>query len=361
MRPLRWCGWCVGGQKTIAFLESPTQICPLTIQLLWGWLQQRLRVVYSRAAMLKPFSGEKILSPVEMRQKMAGFGENGGRNRRFWFRYPQKALPCAESRRLTYFASKWCTSLGCRISQEPKKIAESPCRGARNHAYSEPKPLNRFGKKILRGGRYPRLSYLHEFWWPSVKGFFGADGSNFPLSHRLSSSPLQHSRTTRASVWYSAWYVWLRRLTLTAASEWWAYSASRWATTPLCKRTRPISAVLNWCWKRPASSGKTPVFYYTRFCVGERRKNRLWEQVSLFSGMDILCPPEIRILSTTSGGRILVRFCILLLSSDTRVVFPLSKPIYYTDRLIFLPFVTYFFIFPCLLALRYQNQRMNGS
>ena len=50
--------------------------------------------------------------------------------------------------------------------------------------------------KILHGGRYPRRSYLHKFWWPSVKGFLGGRGSNFPFSHWLSSSPLQHSRTT---------------------------------------------------------------------------------------------------------------------------------------------------------------------
>jgi len=56
--------------------------------------------------MLKPFSGVKILSPVEMGPKMAVFGGNGGRNRRFWFRDLQKALSCAETRRLTYFASK---------------------------------------------------------------------------------------------------------------------------------------------------------------------------------------------------------------------------------------------------------------
>jgi len=37
---------------------------------------------------------------------MALLGENGGRNLGFWFRDPQKALPCVEPRRLTYFASK---------------------------------------------------------------------------------------------------------------------------------------------------------------------------------------------------------------------------------------------------------------
>ena len=52
-------------------------------------------------------------------------GKIGGRNLRFWFRDPQKALPCAERRRLTYFASNRCTRLGCSLSQEPKKVAES--------------------------------------------------------------------------------------------------------------------------------------------------------------------------------------------------------------------------------------------
>ena len=52
--------------------------------------------------MLNPFSGE----PSKWGPKMAVLGENGGRNLRFWFRDPQNALPCAEPRRLTYFASK---------------------------------------------------------------------------------------------------------------------------------------------------------------------------------------------------------------------------------------------------------------
>ena len=59
---------------------------------------------------------------------MAVFGENGGRNLRFSFRDPPKALPCAEPRRLTYF----CVKIGARVSavaflKNPpqKKVAES--------------------------------------------------------------------------------------------------------------------------------------------------------------------------------------------------------------------------------------------
>ena len=71
--------------------------------------------------MLKPFSAKKFCQKCG--PKMAVFGENGGRNLTFWFRDPQKALPCAEPRRLTYFASK--SVHACSLSQEPKKIAES--------------------------------------------------------------------------------------------------------------------------------------------------------------------------------------------------------------------------------------------
>ena len=89
---------------------------------------------------------------------MAVVWENGGRNLRFWFRDPQKALPCAEPRRLTYFASKsvhahlYC----CRLSKNQKNSRVT--LGARNHACAEPKPLNRsvvtyanFGDHRLRG------------------------------------------------------------------------------------------------------------------------------------------------------------------------------------------------------------------
>ena len=77
------------------------------------------RLLSSRP-MLKPYSGEKILSPVKMGPKMAVLGENGGPNLRYSFWDPQKALPGAEPRRLTYFASKSVRArLGCSLSEEP--------------------------------------------------------------------------------------------------------------------------------------------------------------------------------------------------------------------------------------------------
>ena len=62
------------------------------------------RLLSSRP-MLNPFSGEKIV-PSKWVRNMAVLEENGDRNVRFWFRDPQKTLPCAEPRWLTYFASK---------------------------------------------------------------------------------------------------------------------------------------------------------------------------------------------------------------------------------------------------------------
>ena len=41
--------------------------------------------------------------------------------------------------------------------------------------------------KILHGGRYRRRSYLHKFWWPSVKGFWVAGG-------QISPSPIDFHR-----------------------------------------------------------------------------------------------------------------------------------------------------------------------
>ena len=100
----------------------------------------------SSRPMLKPFSGKKIPSPVEMGPKNGGFGENGVQTLDIGFATPQKALSCAEPRRLTYFVSKSvCASRLYSLSQEPKNSRVTLCRGARNHACAEPKPLNRFG------------------------------------------------------------------------------------------------------------------------------------------------------------------------------------------------------------------------
>jgi len=106
-RPLRIrrITWPVSrGSKTVTFLECSTPICLSLYNFYWAPTTIKCRLLSSRP-MSKPFSGEKNC-PVEMGPKNGGLGENGGSNLRYWFRDPQKALPCADPRRLAYFVSK---------------------------------------------------------------------------------------------------------------------------------------------------------------------------------------------------------------------------------------------------------------
>jgi len=90
--------------------------------------------------MLKPFSGEKIISLVEMAPKMAGFFENGSRNLTFWFRDPQKHF-FARNRVFAVF----CVNIGARVSAvaflmnppPQKKIAESLCAEGREITHAQ--------------------------------------------------------------------------------------------------------------------------------------------------------------------------------------------------------------------------------
>jgi len=67
------------------------------------WNQQRrLRGVYMGAHHCKAVFGRK--SPVKTGPKMAVFRELRGVSVKFLFSNPEKAHPCAEPRRLTYYA-----------------------------------------------------------------------------------------------------------------------------------------------------------------------------------------------------------------------------------------------------------------
>jgi len=111
-------------------------ICLFTILLLLG--SDNDYGSFCSRPMLKPFSGENFC-PVEIGPKNGGFGENGGL---------------------------------VLVLRPPKGTLD----------------------KILRGGRYLRPNHLYKFCSPSVKGFLGGGGQISPFP-RLSSSPLQHSRT----------------------------------------------------------------------------------------------------------------------------------------------------------------------
>ena len=122
---------------------------------------------------------------------MAGFGENGGRNLRFWFRDPQKALPCAEPRRLTYFVSKsFCARLGCSLSQEPPPQKKSSRvtlpRGAKSRMRSTETPQPIWIKFCDMVDIADVVTYIN-FGDHRLRGFWGA-GS------QISPSPIDFHR-----------------------------------------------------------------------------------------------------------------------------------------------------------------------
>jgi len=71
-----------------------------------------------------------------MGPKNGGFGENGGRNHRFWFCDPQKALPCG-----TASFDVFCVKIGARVSAvaflKNQKIAESLCAEGREITHAQ--------------------------------------------------------------------------------------------------------------------------------------------------------------------------------------------------------------------------------
>ena len=95
------------GSKKLHFWNPRPRFAYSLYNFYWVPTTIKGRLLTSRP-MLKPFSGEKILSRRNGAQKWQFFFWGGmrGQNLRYWFRDPQKALPCGELRRLTYFASK---------------------------------------------------------------------------------------------------------------------------------------------------------------------------------------------------------------------------------------------------------------
>jgi len=132
-RPLRMrrITWPVSrGSKAITYLESPTPICLSLYNFYWTTTTIKDRLL-SCHPMLKPFSGEKIQSR-QNGPNMAVFWGKWGSKPEILVSRPQKALPCAEPRRLTYFASK-----SVRASQGPKKVAESLCAEGREITHAQ--------------------------------------------------------------------------------------------------------------------------------------------------------------------------------------------------------------------------------
>ena len=89
------------------------------------------------------------------------------------------------------------SGVGCRLLEEPGKKRSRVNILMRNFAHT--------GKNETHWGIVTKFCMSVDiqdvitcaiFLWRSVKGFGRGKGSNFPFSHWLASSPLQHSRTT---------------------------------------------------------------------------------------------------------------------------------------------------------------------
>ena len=118
---------------------------------------------------------------------MAVLGGNGGQILRFWFRDPQKALPCAEPRRLTYFASKSVRASWLQPFSRtpPKKVAESLWGAkSRMRRTETPKPI---WIKFCTVVDIPDVVKCENFGDHRLRGFWVAGGqiSPFPIDfHR---------------------------------------------------------------------------------------------------------------------------------------------------------------------------------
>jgi len=104
---------------------------------------------------------------------------------KFWLCDPQKAHPCAESRLLTYFASK--IRVDDLKNPPPKKRKNSRVNLLmREVAHAQKRnPLSDL-EEILQHGRCPRPNHLCKIWWRSVKGcgvggLFGEGGQILPF------------------------------------------------------------------------------------------------------------------------------------------------------------------------------------
>jgi len=105
------------------------------------------------------------------------------------FRDPRKALHCMERRHLTYFASKSVRAAAVAFLKN-QKMAESLCAERRKITHAQNETPKSIWIKFCTVVDIPDVVNYTNFGDHRVKGSLGGGGSNFPLSHRLSSSPL---------------------------------------------------------------------------------------------------------------------------------------------------------------------------
>ena len=108
--------------------------------------------------MLKPFSGEKILSRRNGAQKWRFLGKMGVETLILVSR-PPKGTSLRGTASFDVFCVKICARVSAVAFLKDQKIAESLLGREITHAQNR-NPLTDLDK-ILHGGRYPRHSYLH--------------------------------------------------------------------------------------------------------------------------------------------------------------------------------------------------------
>ena len=131
---------------------------------------------------------------------MAVFGENGGLNVKFWVRDP-KGTSLRETASFDVYAPKSLCGLKAvgdwKNRPPPKKnekIAETKGCAKSDMRRNETPYLICIKFCLVVG--IPDLITCTNFGYIRFRGYLGGGGSNFPIAYRLSSSPLQHPRTT---------------------------------------------------------------------------------------------------------------------------------------------------------------------
>jgi len=148
------CGHCacaesrdpwVGGQKQLNFWNPRPRFAYSLYNFYWATTTIKGRLLSSRP-MLKTFSGEKnSKSRRNGAPKWRFFGKMGVQTLDIGFATPKRHSLAQNRAVWRILRQNRCARLGGSLSQVlPKNSQVTLCRGARNHACAEPKPLNRF-------------------------------------------------------------------------------------------------------------------------------------------------------------------------------------------------------------------------
>jgi len=139
------------GKKTITYLESLTPICLFTVQLLLGYDDDSASFTLESSNVKAVFGRKNSKSRRNGAHKWRFGGKMGVKTLDFGFATSKRHFLARNGVIWRILRQNRCTRLGCSLSQEPPQNSwVTLCRGARNHACVEPKPLYRFGWNFAR-------------------------------------------------------------------------------------------------------------------------------------------------------------------------------------------------------------------